>query len=84
MCRRNSGRKGLFSRSRAINRAYHQATKDIIVIADSDIVYDESVEGIHYLREQRAVGDSLSRILRLSKETSHLFATARKDMAIDR
>lgn len=62
-----------FSRSKAINRAYHQATKDIIVIADSDIVYDPNLlrESITYLNSEQWV-IPFSRILRLSKETSHL------------
>lgn len=69
----------LFSRSRAINRAYHQATKDIIVIADSDIVYDPNLlrESITYVNSGQWV-IPFSRILRLSKETSHLLLQQEK------
>ncbi|PJN54797.1 hypothetical protein PAEVO_15180 [Paenibacillus sp. GM2FR] len=63
----------LFSRSKAINRAYQQANKDIIVIADSDIVYDPALlkESLTYVNSGQWV-IPFSRILRLSKEKSHL------------
>lgn len=63
----------LFSRSKAVNRAYLQATKDIIVIADSDIVYDPNLlkKSITYVNDGQWV-IPFSRILRLSKETSQL------------
>ncbi len=68
-----SGTEEPFSRSKAINRAYTQATKDIIVIADSDIAYDP-----YLLKESIALVNSrqwvipFSRILRLSEDITGL------------
>lgn len=62
-----------FSRSKAINIAYRQASKDILVIADSDIVYDPDL-----LRASATLVTSgqwvipFSRILRLNEPTSRL------------
>lgn len=69
-----------FSRSKAINQAYRQATRDIIVIADSDIAYDP-----HLLKESITHVDNrqwvipFSRILRLSEEVTELVLQHARD-----
>jgi len=68
-----TGTKESFSRSKAINLAYRQASRDILVIADSDIVYDPDL-----LNASVALVTSgqwvipFSRILRLNEPTSRL------------
>lgn len=73
MCRRNRGLEGALQQIQSLNRAYRKSTKDIIVIADSDIVYDPNLlkESITYVNSGQWV-IPFSRILGLSKETSQL------------
>ncbi|KOR89613.1 galactosyltransferase-related protein [Paenibacillus solani] len=68
-----SGSGERFSRSKAINLAYRQASKDILVIADSDIVYDPDLlraSAAHVTSGQWVI--PFSRILRLAEHTSQL------------
>jgi predicted glycosyltransferase involved in capsule biosynthesis len=60
-----------FSRSKAINNAASKATRDIFVIADSDLIYDPKIieESIQYL-ETRKLILPLSKINNLTKTSS--------------
>ena len=73
----------LFSRSKAVNRAYLQATKDIIVIADSDIVYDPNLlkKSITYVNDGQWV-IPFSRIASLIKRNFAAVAEATQRVAI--
>ena len=79
MCRRNSGRKGALQQIQGDQSCVSPGYKDIIVIADSDIVYDPNLlrESITYVNSGQWV-IPFSRILRLSKETSHLLLQQEK------
>lgn len=72
-----------FSRSKAINRAARQATRDVFMIADCDIVYDPNLvlETISYVNDRQWV-IPFSRILRLPEDISQMILSQTADWPI--